>query len=243
MSSDLILAPALGVSSSTLWGTVADRVAETVTPRLFELPGHGTQAAESGITMAGLADAVVTFADRWGIDRFHYAGVSISGALGLQLARTYPQRLASVSVVCSAAKFGEPADWHERAEQVRAQGTSAQVESSAARWFAGGFLDRSPDVGGRLMNELAAADDESYASLCEVLADFDATGILDQITTPALVVSGTQDVVVPPFEGRYVADHVADGQFAQVDDAAHLVPVEQPQRMTDLLRDFCRGRA
>ncbi len=242
MTSDLILGPSLG-TSTTLWNAVCDLLPTNLAPHPFDLPGHGAQPAATGpSTMAGLADAVIDFADRLGIGRFHYAGVSIAGALGLQLAITYPTRLATLSVVCSAATFADAADWHERAAQVRAQGTPVLIDSSAQRWFAGGFLSRDPESGGRLLNDLAAADDESYASLCEILANFDATANLGQITVPTLVITGAEDMVATPSKGRQVAENVHNGRYVELGDTAHLAPIEQPQAVTNTLVDFWEGR-
>jgi 3-oxoadipate enol-lactonase len=238
-----MLGPSLG-TSATLWSTVCDLLPTNLTPHPFDLPGHGAQPAANGpLTMSGLADAVIEFADGLGIDRFHYAGVSIAGALGLQLGITYPSRLATLSVVCSAATFADAADWHERAAQVRAQGTPVLVDSSAQRWFADGFLSRDPESGGRMLNDLAAADDESYACLCEILADFDATANLGQIVVPTLVITGAEDMVATPSKGRHVAENVQHGRYVELSDTAHLAPIEQPQAVTNSLVDFWEGRS
>jgi hypothetical protein len=53
-----------------------------------------------------------------------------------------------------------------------------------------GFLKRMPQVGGRLLDSLRAADAEAYALSCEALADFDVRARLGKIAVSVLAVAG-----------------------------------------------------
>ena len=80
--------------------------------------------------------------------RTTYAGVSVGGAVGLQLAARRPGRSRRVAALASAPRLGEPERWAERAELVR-RGRARRPWStgSAGRWFAPGFLERDPATG------------------------------------------------------------------------------------------------
>ena len=41
-----------------------------------------------------------------GIGAFHYAGISLGGAVGTYLAMRHPERVASLALVCTSAHFG-----------------------------------------------------------------------------------------------------------------------------------------
>lgn len=237
----ILLGPSLG-TSSTVWSKVPALLPGELRAVEFDLPGHGGQKPAAGrLPGAALADQVIEIADGLGLDTFHFAGVSISGAVGLELALRHPGRLRSLTVICSGAKIGDADGWHERADRVRAQGTPSLVDASARRWFADGFLARDPSSGGRLFGELSDADDESYARLCEFLADFDVRDRLGEIEVPTLVLSGALDPVLTPEDGRFVAEHVESGQFLEVPGAAHLAPIEQPAFVAGALTDFIQG--
>ena len=140
----------------------------------WDLPGHGSApAARDPFTVAELAEALARAIDERGAGRVLYAGVSLGGAVGLELLLSRPGLVARAAIIASGAKIGEPAGWHERAAQVRAQSTSSIVAASAQRWFAPGSIERQPDLSGRLLHALQDADDESYALCCEALADYD----------------------------------------------------------------------
>ncbi len=142
--------------------------------------------------MIGLVDSIAPGA------RFHYAGVSLGGAVGLQLGIKHGDRLKSLSVQCSGAKIGTPEGWRERAETVRTQGTPVMIQGSAQRWFAPGFMDRQPELSSRLLHTLRDADRFSYALCCEALAGFDVRDELGTIRVPTQAIAGALDSAAPP---------------------------------------------
>ena len=55
---------------------------------------------------------------------------------------------------------------------------------------------------------------------------------------PALVVWASRDRVMPPEHGRRLAKLLPQAQLAEVDDSYTLVPLDQPARLAQLIRDF-----
>ena len=55
-----------------------------------------------------------------------------------------------------------------------------------------------------------------------------------------LVVAGAQDLMTPVDHSRAIADALPDARLVVVEDAGHLVALEQPDRVTDELRDLLR---
>lgn len=241
----LVVGPSLGTSVTALWGRCAELLADRFQVVGWELPGHGhgTPASES-FTIHDLAGAIVSAVDRSvGSVEFAYAGDSIGGAVGLQLALDHAARLTGVAVICSRAQFGDPQDWHDRAAFVRGAGTSAMVEPSAERWFAPGFLAREPDVGSRLLESLRRADPESYALVCEALAQFDARPWLGGVHVPLLAIAGCHDVAAPAPTVRAGAGSVTGARYVELDGVGHLAPAEAPHTVATLLGDFFGSRS
>jgi 3-oxoadipate enol-lactonase len=239
----IVLGPSLG-TSTLLWDGAAALLGASFRVTAWDLPGHGqSPAAREPFTVAELADAVVRLLDALGEQRVYYAGVSLGGAVGLELALRHPGRLIALADVCSAAKFGSAQAWHERAAQVRAQGTAALVVQSAQRWFAPGSIERHPVVSGRLLHALRDADDESYALCCEALAGFDVRDRLREIRVPVRVLWGEHDPVISREAALEVADGVRDGALVPIPDAAHLAPAEQPEVVAEAVAELAAGVA
>ncbi|WP_063770089.1 bifunctional 3-oxoadipate enol-lactonase/4-carboxymuconolactone decarboxylase PcaDC, partial [Streptacidiphilus melanogenes] len=180
-------------------------------------------------TVADLAALVLALADRLGIEQFAYAGVSLGGAVGAHLAAHHPERVTSLALICSSARFGESQGWHDRAAEVRAHGLAGLLDASAARWFTPAFA-ASPTARA-LLADLRAADPAGYAACCDALAALDLRPALKQITTPTLVLAGREDPATPPAQARELADGIADATLVELPRAAHLAPAEQPDRV------------
>ncbi|MDQ1106436.1 bifunctional 3-oxoadipate enol-lactonase/4-carboxymuconolactone decarboxylase PcaDC [Nocardioides zeae] len=239
----LLLGPSLGTSATALWERSAALLAADHHVVGWDLPGHGTSPAPAdGFTMAELAGGVLAFAERLLRERgeasgtFVYAGVSVGGAVGLQLLLDAPERVAAAALICTGAKIGTPDGWHERAAMVRAFGTATMVEGSAKRWFAPGFLEREPEVGRALLASLEETDTAGYAAVCKALAAFDVRDRLGAIRVPVLAVAGAADEPTPPSDLETIAALVADGRTVVLDGVAHLAPAEAPAEVADLLR-------
>lgn len=231
----LVLGPSLGTSSA-LWDPQLHRLAAGFRVLRYDLPGHGGSPAEAlrdpapGRTSVGdlaglvldLVDTVTAEGDR---GRFHYAGISLGGAIGSYLAVHQPDRILSLSSVCSSARFGEPGPWRERAALVREEGMAPVLASSAGRWFADPESAASPR-GRALLAGLAATDPAGYAACCDALAAYDLRPALGRITAPTLVVAGSRDVATPLDHARELADGI-EGAGLTVLDMAHLA-VERP---------------
>lgn len=241
----LVVGPSLG-TSTVLWTETAALLGDEYDVIGWDLPGHGiSPAATEGFDVAELADAVVDLVDSVapGV-RFHYAGVSLGGATGLQLGIKHGDRLRSLSVQCTGAKLGTPEGWLERAETVRSLGTPVMIQGSAERWFAKGFMDRQPDASSRLLHALRDADRFSYSFCCEALAAFDVREQLGSITVPTQAIAGVEDTVAPPsFASETAAGIRAGGGFAvaeALDGVAHLAPAEAPAVVAGLMRNFMK---
>ena len=231
----VILGPSLG-TSTILWEDVVPLLADDYRVSAWDLPGHGAApVAREGFTVADLADAVAAAAPD---EAFFYAGVSLGGATGLELALRHGERVRAAAIVASGAVLGDPDAWADRAAQARAQSTSSLIVGSAQRWFAPDSMARRPDLSGRLLHALQDADDDSYARCCEALAAYDVRPRLGEITLPVLAAWGEHDAVAPEAKAVEIAEGVTDGRSARIHGAAHLPPAEQPEAVAALLRSF-----
>ncbi len=78
-------------------------------------------------------------------------------------------------------------------------------------------------------------DPGCYIAACEALASFDVRAELGRVGVPTLVLVGSDDQVTGPAEARTLVAGIPDARLAVVPGASHLVPVEQPAAVTDLL--------
>lgn len=245
----LVLGPSLGSSATTLWSACAAGLTDRFDVLGWDLPGHGhnTGVPAEPFSIAELAAGVLVVVDEVLAQReqpgasFAYAGVSVGGAVGLQLLLDAPGRVESAALICTGARIGQPAMWLGRVGQVAMSGTTVMVAGSAERWFADGFVDREPEVASGLLGALQAADDEGYIAVCDALAGFDVRDRLSEIEAPVLAIAGAEDGVAPTAGLAEVADGVVHGRLVELPHVAHLAPAEAPARVAALLREHFLG--
>lgn len=224
----LLLGPSLG-TSLTLWDSHVPTLARSHRVVRWDLPGHGGSSAEllsEGATVADLGRLVLQLADSLDVGQFAYAGVSLGGAVGTWLAVHHPERLTSLTVICSSARFGEPEGWRERARRVRAEGMAAVATSAPDRWFTSAFRDSA--AARALLADLNATDPRGYAACCDALATFDLRAQLPGVVAPTLVVAGRADPSTPVAHARLLADMIPGAALTEVPSASHLANVERP---------------
>lgn len=245
----LILGPSLGAASLALWGPTVPYLKDHFQLVAWNLPGHG-ESAPSGedFSMNELAAGVIAMIDALRADEaiasetaLYYAGVSIGGATALQLANDFPGVFAGLSAICTAAKIGTPEGWADRAELVSTSGTRVVLAASAERWFAPGFIDANAVTSAELLANLQNADKFSYAHACAALGGYDLREALPSLKDHILAIAGAHDVLCPPTDAQFIADHVPNARAATIDTVAHLAPAEDPAATAALLVDFFKG--
>ncbi|MFI6080405.1 4-carboxymuconolactone decarboxylase [Streptomyces sp. NPDC051217] len=236
----LILGPSLGTSLA-LWEPQLTALARNYRVLRYDLPGHGASPAArlpdlrpGRTTVDDLARLVLDLADHHGWQTFQYAGVSLGGAIGAHLAVHHPQRLASLALVCSSARFGEPAAWHERAALVRERGMRPLLDTTPRRWFAAPATAATL-VGKALLADLASTDPGAYAACCDALATYDLRAALPRTDARTLVVAGRQDPATPPAHARELADAIPYASLTEIAGAAHLAGIDAPAAVTTAL--------
>jgi 3-oxoadipate enol-lactonase/4-carboxymuconolactone decarboxylase len=235
----LVLLPSLGTAGELWDSVVAAPALRHPSLRILrvDFPGHGASAAAAAaFTVADLAAAVLRAIDEHGGDSFAVAGVSLGGAVALELALALPDRVEGLGMIGSGARIGSPELWRERAALVRAEGTAAIVEPSAGRWFAPGHLEEHPSgLGARLLDRLRSVDDTSYAFCCDALATFDRSTDAAGVRVPTILACGDRDAVTSPSTMGELASRIPGSRLAVLPDAAHLAVVERPAEAAQLL--------
>ena len=230
----------LGASLGTthrLWDALAADLARDFRVVRFDTRGHGgSPAPATSYTLEELAADVVALADRLGIERFAYAGISLGGAIGQRLGIDHGERLTALALCSTAPVFGSPQMWEERSETVRIQGTGALVDATAERWFTPEFRVGHPDEVAWVMDMLRATPDEGYAGCCDALARFDATDELPAVRVPTLVVAGAEDPTSPPSVGQEMVAAIPEAELVVIEDAAHISNVARPEAFNAAIR-------
>ncbi|MFJ6522387.1 3-oxoadipate enol-lactonase/4-carboxymuconolactone decarboxylase [Streptomyces filamentosus] len=230
----LVLGPSLGTTFH-MWDRQIPELTRDRRVVRFDLPGHGGAPAQPFTSVAELGDRLLATLDVLGVQRFGYAGCSLGGAVGLDLALRAPHRVASLALVATAPRFGTADEFRQRGVVVRANGLEPMARAAPEQWFTPHFAANQPAIVDWAVQMVRTTDASCYVAACEALAVFDVRAALGSIGVPALVLVGSEDRVTGPAEARTLVAGIADAKLAVVPGASHLAPVEQPAAVTDLL--------
>jgi 3-oxoadipate enol-lactonase/4-carboxymuconolactone decarboxylase len=81
-------------------------------------------------------------------------------------------------------------------------------------------------------------DPKGYAACCLAIRDMDLRDRIGAITAPTLVVAGEDDPATPLEMSEDIVSRIPGAELTVVPEAAHLVAVEQPDALNELLLGF-----
>lgn len=206
---------------------------QVITP---DVRGHGSSAAPAGEwTVHDLAEDVIAVLDIEGVQRAHFVGLSLGGAICQDIALEHPDRVVSLTLSSTAPKFGTPEVWREKAELVRDEGTAALADGVVHNWFTDTCFTTIPELPARFKQMVSDCPDTGYIGCCGALASFDSRERLPEITAPTLVIAGKQDTSTPLDVVTSLHDGISGSTMVVISPAKHLLNQETPEYFTAAL--------
>jgi 3-oxoadipate enol-lactonase len=171
----------------------------------------------------------------------HVVGLSMGASIAQELALAAPNRVRSL-VLVSASAYLEPrlkeliAAWRDIYPRVPA----AVFQRQANPWlFSWRFFEKvgAAETAMRYA-ERAAAPAEWFVAQADAALAYDARERLGGLRVPTLVVTGAEDIMVPPRLGRELADVIPGARYVEIPDGGHSVNLEQQRAFNDVTADF-----
>jgi 3-oxoadipate enol-lactonase len=232
----VVLSNSIG-STSDMWEPQVPALAERYRVVRYETRGHaGAPVPDGPYTLADLGGDVLALLDLLGVERAHFAGLSLGGMTGMWLGVNAPDRIDRLALLCTSAMLARDVDWPARAALVREQGTNAIAAGTVERWFTAEFIAEHPDDAARWRATIADTPSEGYASCAEAIGAMDLEDDIGAVRAPTLVIAGRHDPATPPPHGELIAARIPDARL-EIVDGAHLSNYERPDEVTRLLLD------
>jgi 3-oxoadipate enol-lactonase len=214
-----------------------------------DLAGHGGSRSTLGalasdprmadLGMADLAAEVLAVCDELSIERAHFCGISLGGAIALEIALTAPQRVHRLVLANTAPHFPSRELWDERIELVRERGMAPVVEAMPERWFTPEYRESHVEQIKLLAERMGRTEPLAYTQACAALKIFDRRDDLPRLSVPTWVLAGTRDVVTPVEDAERWSQQIP-GADLWVIDAGHLAVIEQSSDFVTALLAFWR---
>ena len=200
-------------------------------------PGFGGSDVPDVMTMELAARSAIAALDDAGVDRALVCGLSMGGYVALELwrrARDRVRGLVFANTRAGADSAEGAANRRALAERLRAEGKQFFADGPP------GLLspNASDDLRARVRAIIADQPADAIAAASLGMAERpDSAPDLPGIDVPTLVVTGSEDSLIPPGVTSEMADVIPDARLAVIDGVGHLSNLEAPEEFTRLLEE------
>ena len=199
---------------------------------------RGERDLEGGVS--DLVDDVVALLDHLRVGKAHVLGTSLGGFVAQELALKRPDLVDRLVLVCTSYGGRGPETMSPRALSDMIGLPSLSVERAVRRGLETATSDayraERPEEFEQIVR-WRLADSPSLSTYYEQMragARFDVSRDVGSITSPTLVIHGSEDRYVPVANAVALAEAIPDARLRVLDDAGHLVFIE---RFADVNRE------
>ena len=193
-------------------------------------------------TLEQMADDAIAVLDAAGIETAHVVGASMGGVISQIVAVKYPQRVRSLTLVCTACR-NHP--WRQELLQSWAKTADEkgmiEVGKEAAQWVMSPRSFRRLVPAFTWMGPLAALRPRhSFVSQIDAILNTreELVDQLSTITAPTMVIVGNQDILTPRGDSEEIAERIPNAELVVISGAAHGLMMEHSSTFNKILIEF-----
>jgi 3-oxoadipate enol-lactonase len=210
----------------------------------FDNRGIGLSAPIDGpFTIVEMAEDSAALMNELGIESAHVVGISMGGMIAQELALAHPGRLRSLTLGCTyCGGQGSKLMPQENVEKIAAgmmsgdrdKAIRASLEVNLSPAF------RAEESGYAAFHGMATSVPAAKRTIelqAQAIFGHDTSGRLGEISTPTLIVHGTEDGVLPYPNGEQIAALMPSARLETLEGIGHMFWWEQPERSAELIRE------
>ena len=217
--------------TSILWKEQVDALAGRVNTVALDLPGRGRSRGNGRNRIEDYADVVSEFLLRIEAPGVIPCGLSMGGAITLQLLLDHPGRFRAGILVSTGARLRVMPlildtirnNYDEFIKSLEVFGASEKTDPARLKPLIEEAATCRPEIA---LGDFLACD------------SFDVMDRLERIHVPVLVVTGEEDKLTPTKYGVLLEERIQGAQREHVRDVGHLAPVERPDEVNRVLSLF-----
>jgi pimeloyl-ACP methyl ester carboxylesterase len=227
-------------STGPFWSSLYDKLSDGFSVMAPDMPGYGQSTrpvlARNPVHLAVLLNQLLDGEERDGV---HLVGFGFGGWVAAEMAAMNQRRLASLTLVGAAGI--KPREGFIHDPMTESWVDYAQRGFRDTEHFAAVFGAEPPQ-------EVIDLWDYSREMTARItwkpwMWSLTLPTLLRAVATPALIVWGREDAIVPLDCGEQYAELLPNARLEIVEDAGHLVEFEEPDRMKTLISDFAMAAA
>jgi len=202
--------------------------------------GHTGDVPGAPYTVETMAADCLAVLDEAEVRTAHIVGISMGGLIAQEIALAAPERVRSLCLLATHPGMGHAVVNPEAMATLLKRGEMTPREAAEASIP---FNYESSTPRERIEEDWAirlplAATNQGYLAQVSGSSQWDGYERLHAINTPTLVLHGEHDALVPPANGRIIADRIPGAELVMVPDANHILTTDQPEQLSRKLVDW-----
>lgn len=231
------------------WQHQLPTLSQHYTTIIFDNRGVGaTDQPDEAYSIARMADDAAGLLTHLGIAQAHVFGVSMGGMIAQELALRHPHRVNRLALGCThcgihncipaprwvgdifrtakgrpradVARDFIPANWSQKTRTTRPE----LIETTCTQQLNNG------------------QQNHAYWRQLMAIYQFDTYDRLPQITQPTLVLTGQEDLLIPPGNSAIIAERIPNARLVEFADASHLFFIESAAAVNQTLNEFLQEK-
>jgi 3-oxoadipate enol-lactonase len=192
--------------------------------------------------MASDAAAVL---DAAGFESAHVFGVSMGGMVAQEFALQYPKRVRSLILGCTGA--GGPTAVRAEADAAQMLMMRDKMPPEQAAEAAVPFIYDADTPRKRIDEDLAVRKPwfpkpEAYRAQLQGILAWESYSRLPAITVPTSVIHGESDRLVPPGNGKLIAQRIPGAKLVMIPHSSHLFMTDQTETANRAILEFLHAQ-
>lgn len=237
----ILLVMGLGYPSC-MWHRIRPVLAKNFRTIALDNRGVGSSDVPTGpYPISLMASDAAAVLDAAKVDSAHVFGVSMGGMIAQEFALQYPKRVRSLILGCTAA--GGPTAVRAEQDAIAMLKTRDRMSPDQALQAPVPFIYDPATPQERIDDDLELRRPwlprpEGYAAQLQGVLAWEGYSRLPAIHAPTLVIHGESDRLVPPANGKLIAERIPGSKLVMIPHASHLFLTDQTESATHIVLRF-----
>jgi pimeloyl-ACP methyl ester carboxylesterase len=226
---------------ATTWRGQLEGLSDRFTVVAWDMPGAGMSSdPPESFGLEGYADCLAGFIGRLGLERPHVAGLSLGGALALELYRRRPGVPATLVLASAYAGWGGSLPADVAAQRLR---QALALSELSGEEFVGTLLPTmfsegtAPEAVAAFGASMRSFHPAGFRAMARASAG-NVREVLGRIEVPTLLVYGDRDVRAPLAVAEDLHAAIPGSRLVVLPGVGHACSIEAPDGFNRVVRDF-----
>jgi 3-oxoadipate enol-lactonase len=230
----------------SLWNEQVDALSSNHRVIAPDLRGFGeTDSSHEPATMNRMAQDVAQLLDHLEIQQAVIGGLSMGGYVALAFYKQFPSRVRALILADTRAQADTEEAKQTRAQQAEkalSEGMAGIADAMLPKLLTPETVSKRPEIVKRIRDMMLKVKPEGAAAALHGMAQRDdQTQLLSQISSPALILVGADDVLTPVADSEKMNQEIKGSRLVVLENAGHVSNLERTEEFNEALLEFLKN--